>query len=187
MKRCYMLTASLAGAALFALLPVSSLSAQTHGAAVVSSAAHVSPEVQPYLDQGDALAAEGRYGAARREYRAAAELMRAEDKLPSRAIRRIANTYYFQDRYQTAGKLLLELADEAASYGDVRCQAWALADAAWVAGIAGDKIDVERRLVRLERLLASPYLPVTTREEIRNKRLTAIDAGRKLAMIPEVP
>jgi hypothetical protein len=187
MKRCFKLTASLAGAALFALLPVSSLSAQTHSAAVVSSAAHVSPEVQVHLDQGDALAAEGRYGAARREYRAAAELMRAEGRLPSRAIRRIANSFYFQDRYQTAGKILLELADEAASYGELRCQVWALADAAWIAGMAGDKIDMERRLIRLERLLDSPYLPAATREEVRNKRLTAIEAGRKLAMVPEVP
>jgi Flp pilus assembly protein TadD len=187
MKRCFKLTASLAGAALFALLPVSYLSAQTQTPAVVPSAAHVSPEVQAYLDQGDALAAEGRYGAARREYRAAAELMRAEGKLPSKAIRRIANSYYFQDRYQTAGKLLLELAEEAASYGQLNCQVWALADAAWIAGIAGDKIDMERRLARLERLLDSPYLPATTREEVTNKRLTAIQAGRKLAMIPEVP
>jgi hypothetical protein len=113
--------------------------------------------------------------------------MRAEGRLPSRAIRRIANSFYFQDRYQTAGKILLELADEAASYGELRCQVWALADAAWIAGMAGDKIDMERRLIRLERLLDSPYLPAATREEVRNKRLTAIEAGRKLAMVPEVP
>ena len=185
MKRCHTLTASLAGAALFALLPVSFLSAQTHTAAVVTSAAHVSPEVQAYLDQGDALAAEGRYGAARREYRAAAELLRAEGKLPMKAMRRIANSYYFEGRYQTAGKLLIELADEAASYGELRCQVWALADAAWLAGLAGDKIDMERRLVRLERLLTSPFLPAATREQIRSQRLTSIEAGRKLAILPD--
>jgi hypothetical protein len=90
-------------------------------------------------------------------------------------------------RYQTAGRVLEQLAEEAAAYGELKCQVWAVADAAWIAGIAGDKIDMERRLARLERLLTSPYLPPIVREEVTNKRLTAIEANRKLAMIPEVP
>ncbi len=187
MKRIVQLTALLAGAALFAILPVSEVSAQSHPAYVTSSGAHVSLQVQEHLDNGDALAAEGRYGAARREYRAAAELLRAEGKLPTKPLRRIANTFYFQDRYQTAGRVLEQLAEEAAAYGELKCQVWAVADAAWIAGIAGDKIDMERRLARLERLLTSPYLPPIVREEVTNKRLTAIEANRKLAMIPEVP
>jgi tetratricopeptide (TPR) repeat protein len=187
MKRIVQLTALLAGAALFAILPVSELSAQSLPAYVPSSGAHVSLQVQEYLDKGDALAAEGRYGAARREYRAAAELLRAEGRLPSKPLRRIANTYYYQDRYQSAGRILEQLAKEAAACGERKCQVWAVADAAWVAGIAGDKIDMERRLARLERLLTSPYLPLVVREEVTNKRLTAIEANRKLAMIPEVP
>ena len=60
-------------------------------------------------------------------------------------------------------------------------------DSRIIAGIAGDKIDMDRRLARLERLLTSPYLPPVVREQVTNKRLTAIEANRKLAMIPEVP
>ncbi len=37
--------------------------------------------------------------------------------------------------------------------------------------MAGDKIDVDRRVAQLERLLTSPYLPDDVREEIRTKRL----------------
>jgi hypothetical protein len=186
MKRTFQLSALLAGAALFSILPVSNLSAQSKDVALTSKA-HTKAQVQQHLDYGDELVAEGRYGTARREYRAAAELMRAEDKLPSQPLRRIANSYYYEDRYQTAGKVLLDLADEAAKFGELKCEVWALADAAWVAGIAGDGIDMEKRLARLDRLLSSPYLPDIAKEELRNKRLTYINAGQRLAAIPEVP
>jgi hypothetical protein len=176
MKRTFQLSALLA----------SNLSAQSKDV-TLTSGAHVNAQVQAHLDNGDALVAEGRYGTARREYRAAAELMRAEGKLPSKALRRIANSYYYQDRYQTTGKVLLDLADEAAQFGELKCQVWALADAAWVAGIAGDKIDMDRRLASLDRLLSSPYLPDIAKEELMNKRLTQIEAGKRLAAIPEVP
>ena len=68
----------------------------------------------------------------------------------------------------------MDLADEAAEFGELKCQVWAVADAAWVAGIAGDKIDMDRRLARLERLLSSAYLPDIAKEELRNKKLTYI-------------
>jgi tetratricopeptide (TPR) repeat protein len=189
MKRSIQLSALLAGAALFAILPASNLSAlpQSDDARLTSSGAHVNPQVQEHLLRGDALAAEGRYGAARREYRAAAELTRAQGKLPAKALRRIANSYYFEDRYQAAGKTLEQLAKEAATFGDLGVQVWAIADAAWIAGIAGDKIDMEHRLQRLHRLLGSPYLPNRLREEVRSKRLTAVEANRALSLVPELP
>jgi hypothetical protein len=182
MRRTTALLAVLASAALFIILPASNLSAAPQTNVVyTTSGAYINPEVQGHLDQGDALAAEGRYGAARREYRAAAELMRAEGKLPAKAERRIANSFYYEDRYQMAGRTLLQLADEASQYGDLATQVWALADAAWIAGIAGDKIDMERRLVRLHRLLDSPYLPLDVRQEVFQKRLASADFGAKLA------
>ncbi len=175
------LYALIAGAALL-VLPASNLAA----APQLDDA--VAAQVQEHLDRGDQLAAKGHYGSARREYRAAAELERAEGKLPATALRRIANSYYYQDRYQQAGKMLENLAREASTYGDLVVQVWAVADAAWVAWIAGDKIDMERRLERLHRLMTSPYLPDEVREEIQTKRLaSAPPSGRKLAFLVNDP
>ncbi|MEE9132343.1 MAG: hypothetical protein V3U13_02165 [Gemmatimonadota bacterium] len=126
---------------------------------------------QAHLDKGDVLFSRGDFGSARKEYAVAADLARGEGQVPVKALRRIANTQYYEGRYQSAGLTLLKLAKEAAEYGDIVTEAWAVADAAWVAGIAGDKIDVDRRVAQLERLLTSPYLPDDVREEIRTKRL----------------
>jgi hypothetical protein len=95
-------------------------------------------------------------------------------------MRRIANSFYYEDRFQSAGKVLLDLADEAASFGDVVTQVWATADAAWVAAAAGDKIDMDRRVASLERLLASPYLPDEVRSEVTSKRLAITARARTL-------
>lgn len=140
----------------------------------------VESQVNPYIARGDQLAAEGKFGAARREYKSAAEIVREAGKLPAHAMRRIANSFYYEERFQSAGKVLLDLADEAASFGDVVTQVWATADAAWVAAAAGDKIDVERRVASLERLLDSPYLPDEVRSEVTSKRLALEGRTRTL-------
>jgi hypothetical protein len=145
----------------------------------------IDPEIQTLLDRGDELGAEGNWGAARRHYQLAADLMKRQGLLPSKAMRRIANSHYYQDRYQSAGKILEQLAKEAAAYGELRCQAWALADAAWIAWIAGDKIDMDRRLVRLDRLLTSPYLPVEVRDEVVTKRLAGVASELRVAASPK--
>jgi hypothetical protein len=87
------------------------------------------------------------------------------------ALRRIANSHYYEGHYQSAAHTLEKLAKEAAEYGDLVTEAWAIADAAWVAGKAGDKLDVDRRVARLERLLGSDYIPAEVKAEIRAKRL----------------
>jgi hypothetical protein len=172
-------------AAVFAVLPASNLIAtpiipeedpQTPTVAVAD------PEVQAHLDKGDELVAARKFGAARREYKAAAELIRAEGKLPVQAVRRSAISLYYEGRYQSAAKALDKLSTEAATYGDVATQVWALADAAWIDGIAGRKIDMERRLTRLNRLLTSPYLPEQVRAEVMTKRLGEYGAATAAAL-----
>jgi tetratricopeptide (TPR) repeat protein len=145
-----------------------SRSAKDEAVAAVSAAAL---DVDTYLDRGDAHFTKRNYSAARRQYRVAAKLTRADGEVPIKALRRIANAHYYEGRYQSAANTLEKLAREAAEYGDLVTQAWAIADAAWVAGRAGAKIDVDRRLVRLERLLGSPYLPDDVRQAIRTQRL----------------
>lgn len=135
------------------------------------------PDAEAYLSKAAELMAERRYSAARRAYNAAAELLRAEGILPVEPLRRIADAYYFEGRYQSAAATLDRLATEAATHGDLATEVWALADAAWVDGIAGHKIDMDRRLERLIRLLDSPYLPEQVRNEVQTKRL----AGGQLA------
>jgi len=128
-------------------------------------------DIQVHLQRGDDFFTQGELGAARREYEAAARLMRDNGEIPAKALHRIAYTQYYEGKYQTAGKTLEKLAKEAAAFGDLKTEAWALADAAWVAWKAGDTLDVNARVVRLERLLTSPYLPADVKQEIREKRL----------------
>jgi tetratricopeptide (TPR) repeat protein len=154
-------------------------------AIVKSQATDQDAKIQDLIDKGDALGAAGKWGTARRYYSLAADLKRKQGQLPGAALRRIANSYYYQDRFQSAGKILEQLAKEAAAYGELRCQAWALADAAWIAWIAGDKIDMERRLVRLDRLLMSPYLPDDVRDDVIEKRLAGVTTAQTLAAIPK--
>lgn len=128
-------------------------------------------DIQAHFDRGDEFFSQGNLNAARREYQAAAQMTRKSGQLPAKALHRIAYTQHYEGRYQSAGKTLEKLAKEAAAFGDLKTEAWALADAAWVAGKAGDTIDVQRRVARLERLLTSPYLPADVKTEIRTKRL----------------
>jgi hypothetical protein len=187
MTRATRLFALLAAAALLAVAATPDLRAAPapNDTNVSAQMPDIDPEIQTLLDRGDELGAEGNWGAARRHYQLAADLMKRQGLLPSKAMRRIANSHYYQDRYQSAGKILEQLAKEAAAYGELRCQAWALADAAWIAWIAGDKIDMDRRLVRLDRLLTSPYLPVEVRDEVVTKRLAGVASELRVAASPK--
>ncbi len=181
------LQATLLALALLAIVPIT---LQAHSPTDEGSSAtpsSVGNEVQAHLDRGDALAAQGKFISARDAYEAAAEILRAEGQLPAKPLRRIANSYYYEARYQTAGSVLLDLADEAAEFGDVVTQVWATADAAWVAGVAGHEIDAERRLARLEKLLTSPYLPDAVRAEVINKRLDARPGEDAVAALSDRP
>ncbi len=187
MKSAIRLSTVLAAVTLLAINMTPELQAvqSTDDANVKSLATDLDVKIQDLMDKGDALGAEGKWGTARRYYTLAADLTRKQGQLPSAALRRIANSYYYQDRFQSGGKILEQLAKEAAAYGQLRCEVWALADAAWIAWIAGDKIDMERRLVRLDRLLLSPYLPDDVRDEVVQKRLAGVTTAQALAAIPK--
>ncbi len=132
---------------------------------------------QTHLDLGDAFIAEREYGKARKEYRTAEELIRAEGGFPSVAIRRIADAYYYDGKYWSSVSTLDRLAREAAEYGDVVTLAWAQADAAWVLAkrcslnkCPGVHSELKEREYRMWRVLASPYLPDEERSEIFRTR-----------------
>lgn len=163
MKGTAVTTSMFATLVLLLVAPASSFAA---GPAVASP-----DDIQAHLQRGDDFFTQGDLSAARKEYEAAAKLMRNDNQIPAKAMHRIAYTQYYEGKYQTAGRTLEKLAREAAAFGDLKTEAWALADAAWVAWKAGDTLDVKRRLARLERLLTSPFLPTDVKQEIREKRL----------------
>jgi hypothetical protein len=158
----------------FLALPASNLNADP-----VSDGA-----VLEHILKGDELAAQGKYGSARGEYRKAAELQRQLGELPVDAMRRIANSYFYQDRFQSAGATLVRLAEEAATFGDIAAEVWALADAAWLAGLNGNWQVVEKHVARVEKLLTSPYLPDEIKQQVREQRLASIESDRLLALAP---
>ena len=128
-------------------------------------------EARDHIRKGDELVGSGDYGPARRHYEAAAEVIRSMGEFPAMAVHREAAAFYYQGMYQSAISTLNDLADEASVYGDIVTQLWAFADAAWIQGKRGQKIDMERTLDRLQLLLKSPYLPQAVRQEVRSKRL----------------
>lgn len=130
-----------------------------------------SPDVKAQIERGDLLFEEGKRIAARKAYQKAIEIAREEGELPEEAVRRLANAYYFDGQFRRAAKALDRLAEEAALHGDLPVQAWALADAAWLYGRAGDEASVKTRLEAVERLLASPYMPEAVRDRIEETRL----------------
>jgi hypothetical protein len=112
-----------------------------------------------YLQLGDLLTARYRYAAARMRYEMAADLDRIDGILPVEAMRRIANTHYFEGDYGKARQELVALAAEAAEAGEWETQLWALADAAWLADLAEDEASFELHLEQCEALLNSHNIP----------------------------
>jgi hypothetical protein len=89
-----------------------------------------------YIELGDLFSLEKRFDAARARYATAAMLARIEGTLPVEAVRRIA-----------------------AEFGDWEAQIWAIADAAWLAQLAGDAVSVGHHVDNLEGLLDTHALP----------------------------
>ncbi|MGH7545311.1 MAG: hypothetical protein ACREKI_03920 [Gemmatimonadota bacterium] len=161
-----------------------SLAAALAVATLFSAGAHAdsraapdpSPAVQAAIARGDALLEQEKHTAARKAYRNAAAISREEGDLPETPLRRLANAHYFQKDYRQAAKVLDTLAREAAAYGDLRVEAEAIVDAAWLYGKVGDRQKVSQRLARVERLLESPYLPEDVKQAIQQHRLPASEA-----------
>lgn len=129
------------------------------------------PAARALLSEGDEFLGNSRYAAARARYEEAAELIRNEGEFPGVALYRIAASFYYEGKAMTSTSRLDNLSQEAAEWGEVVTQAWALADAAWIFGQQGKKIDMDTRVERLKRLLKSPYIPAETRGEITSRRL----------------
>lgn len=135
-------------------------------------------DVMAHIEKGDQLVGEQKYGAARKEYEAAAKVLEAQGLFPVVPRRRIAESYYFEGNYPRAVAALDHIAASASQNGDLVTQVWALADAAWVLGEdykrrprGGAKMELEARLERLATLVAAPFLPEEVRQEVTAKRL----------------
>ena len=90
------------------------------------------------IDRGFQLAGQGKYDAARLEFRAAAERQQRAGYLPETSLWQIASTYYAQSNFADAARTLDELAVVARSHGDRQVQAKALLEAAFLYRRAGD-------------------------------------------------
>lgn len=121
------------------------------------------------VKEGDLLTADGRFEEARAVYGEAAKLARSNGAIPVEAVRRVANAYYFEGRYQAAATILREFATEAASWRDPVAQAWALADAGVLAGLADERDDSVRYWQELRALIESAAFPPEARAELESK------------------
>lgn len=105
-------------------------------------------------------------------YREAAKTARRQGHLPSLSMWRVANQHFADGDAVRAGRVLDDLADEAAERGDLGVQALAIHYSAWLYGKAGRGPEFEKRMTKLLNLLDSPYLPVAVRDAI-NESLNA--------------
>lgn len=140
----------------------------------------LNPEARALIGEGDELRVQQDFAGARARYEKAAEVIRRDGEFPATPLHQIAVSYYYEGRPMTATQHLDELAEQAADYGDLVTQVWALADCAWIFGKEGAKIDMERRIDQMRRLLKSPYLPYEVRAKVTSQRLgevTTIESG----------
>jgi tetratricopeptide (TPR) repeat protein len=132
------------------------------------------PAAQAHIEKGDEFLGAQDYGQARAHYEQAVEIVRQKADFPGPALYRIAASYYYEGKSQTAANHFDQLANEAAQFGDVVTQIWALADAAWIYGQAGNSFGVEQRVQRVNKLLKSPFIPEDEKRMITSKRLGEI-------------
>jgi hypothetical protein len=130
------------------------------------SAGEFSSAVQPYIDRGDELSNHLRFDAAAREYARAVDVARSEGHLASGTSWKLANAQYYGGNLVGAAASLDKVADEAALVGDLEVEALAIYYAAWLDGKAGRKTETAARVVRLEGLLRSRYMPVALRDRL---------------------
>jgi hypothetical protein len=135
--------------------------------------------VQLHVKRGDALRASLLFTEAQREYRQAVEIARREGHLPSRTMWLLANAYYNGGDVRGAATVLDQLANEAASVGDVAVQAIAIYNAAWLNGQAGQTTQAAARVAQVERLLRSPYMPGALRDYLSARLPTTSDVAVK--------
>ena len=122
------------------------------------------------IRQGDRCAQDRKYTCARRLYREAADTQREAGAAPLDALRRVANTYYFEGRLAEAAAVLLrEIAPVAAQHGDVVAQSYAFADAATLYGEMGYAREFHESLDALRKVMRSPYIPESERQRLESR------------------
>jgi hypothetical protein len=134
-----------------------------------AASGHASVTIDCLIKQGDRFAMRGEYEAARAEYEVLAESLIDEGRVPVDALRRVATTYYFEGDYRSAAATLDRLAEEAGSHGSLSVQALALADAAYLVRLTGNRTEELRRREQLASLLSSPGFPDGAREQVKSR------------------
>jgi hypothetical protein len=137
---------------------------------VPASDGELTPVVWTIVARGDALTGARLYAAAEREYRLAAEIVRQQGHLPSFTLWHLACTLYYEGNPQGAAAVLDELSTEAQRSGDLAVEALAMFNSAWLNGQSGAGRVAATKLEGVRRLLHSPYMPASVRDEL-NARL----------------
>lgn len=125
--------------------------------------------VQPLVSHGDMLTGLQRFPEAQREYRQAAVIARQQGHLPSFTLWHLAGSYYYQGDPRRAADVMKQLADEAATSGDLAVEALALFNSAWLNGQGGRGEVAATQIADLRKLLGSPYMPIALKEHLTAK------------------
>ena len=169
-----------------ALLP-SQLSARQSGGAVTpvpdftirsgvpASDSELTPVVRAIVANGDALTGARRYTAAQQEYRRAAAIVGKQGHLPSYTMWHLACSLYYEGNPDGAAAVLDHLATEAQRSGDIVVEVLAMYNSAWLSGQAGSGQAATVKIDGVQRLLHSPYMPASIRDQL-SARLEAPNA-----------
>lgn len=133
---------------------------------IPASDGELSKAVWDHVTLGNELTGKRRYAEAEREFRSAATIARREGHLPSKSLWHLACAYYYAGNNPAAVGVLDELRREAARFGDLRVEALAIFNAAWLDGQAGRYARAQSLVNELQTLLRSPYMPIATRDHL---------------------
>lgn len=126
----------------------------------------VRAQVETHRSQARTFWETGRTAKARREFMAAARLMRESGVLPTEELFAAATIALVEERPRVAAEVMDTLATHAAALGQPIVQARALLEAATQYAAAGQNDLARARYVALRTLLGSPHIPDSFRAEV---------------------
>ena len=146
-------------------------------AAVVPAAASTAASTSAYdpavvrvrLARADEWSLQGRSYAARKEYRAVAEMQRANNVLPTEALWRLASEHNIDRAWKQTAAVLHELANDAERFGNPQVQAQALLEATILYDKAGMPQEAHVCATRVNLLMASPHISEEFRQEVQRR------------------
>ena len=106
---------------------------------------------------------------ARRDYAQATDIMLDHDVYAGPALVSLAHATYASGDVEQAARVLVDAAVEAARYGDLELQVTSLYDASLVYRELGNTKEARSIIGDVHRLLASPYLPSSTKAEVERR------------------